>query len=91
MLRFVLADLDFNGTTLTLELNAELVTISANITIPVYNDGVPEEEEGFVVLLGVLEEDLDSNDVGFVDVLNPILLVRLNEGGMMTFCAFSQL
>ena len=75
------ADLDFNGTTLTLELKAELAAIPADIAIPVYSDGVPEGVEGFVVLLGVLREDLDARDVGFVDVLSPIVLVRLEEGG----------
>ncbi len=78
---FLHADLDFNGTTLTLELNAKLVTIVASVTLPVYSDGVPEGEEGFVLLLGVLEEDLVSDDLGFVDVLSPVVLVRLEEGG----------
>ena len=77
------ADLDFNATTLRLELNAELVTISANISIPVYSDGVPEQVEGFAVLLGVREGDLDDRDVGFVNVTSPILVVRLEEGGVV--------
>lgn len=75
------SDLDFNATILPLDLNLDLITIFANITIPVYNDGVPEDEEGFVVLFDVLEDKLDSDDVGFVDILTPILLVRLVEGG----------
>ena len=47
-----------------------------------YNDGVEEGEEGFVLLLGVSEDQLDSRDVGFVNVLSPVVLVRLVEGGM---------
>lgn len=62
-------------------MNAELVTTLVNVTISVYSDGVPESEEGFVLLFGVLDEDLDSDDVGFVNVLNPVILVRLEEGG----------
>ena len=77
--------MDYNGTTLFLELNAELVTIIANITVPVYNDGVTEGEEGFVLLLGVSEDQLDSRDVGYVNVLNPVVLVRLMEGGMAIY------
>ena len=60
----------------------ELVTIYANITVPIYNDGVAEGDEGFVVLLGVVEDDLDRRDIGFVDILTPTVLVRLREGGM---------
>ena len=66
-----------------MELSLQLVTISANITIPVYNDGVSEDEEGFVVLLGVLEEELEEEDRGFVEVLSPAIVVRLGEGGKL--------
>ena len=73
--------MDFNATSLSLNLNAELVDFNAAITVSVYNDGVAENEEGFVILLGVLPEELDNRDVGFVDVLTPVLLVRLQQGG----------
>ena len=78
---FPLPDLDFNATSLSLNLNAELVDFNAAITVSVYNDGVAENEEGFVILLGVLQEELDGRDVGFVDVLTPVVLVRLQQGG----------
>ena len=64
-----------------MDLNLELITIIENITIPVYSDGVSEDEEGFVVLLGVLQEELVDEDKGFVDVLTPAIVVRLGEGG----------
>ena len=82
-LHFILfhADLDFNATNLSLNLNAELVDFNASITVTVYNDGVAEGEEGFVILFGVLQEELDDRDVGFVDVLTPVVLVRLQQGG----------
>ena len=48
-----------------------------------YNDGVSEDEEGFVVLLGVLEEELEEEDRGFVEVLSPAIVVRLGEGGRL--------
>ena len=66
-----------------MELSLQLFPISANITIPVYNDGVSEDEEGFVVLLGVLEEELEEEDRGFVEVLSPAIVVRLGEGGKL--------
>ena len=58
------------------------MTFIANITVYVYNDGVAEGEEGFVILLGVQQEELDARDVGFVDVLTPVVLVRLQQGGI---------
>ena len=73
--------MDFNASSLSLNLNAELVDFNAAITVSVYNDGVAENEEGFVILFGVLQEQLDGRDVGFVDVLTPVLLVRLQQGG----------
>ena len=73
--------MDFNATSLSLNLNAELVDFNAAITVSVYNDGVAENEEGFVILLGVLQEELDNRDLGFVNVLSPVLLVRLQQGG----------
>ena len=71
-----------------MELSLQLVPISANITIPVYNDGVSEDEEGFVVLLGVLEEELEEEDRGFVEVLSPVIVVRLGEGGRWNTVSF---
>ena len=58
-----------------------LTTFTATVSISVYNDGVPEEEEGFVVLIGVSEEDLDERDVGNVDVRSPVVLVRVLDSG----------
>ena len=78
---FAISDLDFNGTTQTLELLADLTARTATVTIPVYNDGTPEDEEGFVVLIGVFENDLDERDVGFVNILDPVALVRLLDSG----------
>ena len=51
------------------------------IDITVYNDGVPEDEEGFVVLIGFNVEDLDVRDRGFVDLLDQYVLVRLLPAG----------
>ena len=79
------ADLDFSGTTQTLEFAAgEVDPLTTTITIPVYNDGTLEEEEGLVLLIGVFEEDLDQNDRGFVEVLDPVVLVRLLDSGKIS-------
>ena len=75
------ADLDFNGTAQTLELVGNLSSLTATLSISVYNDGEREEEEGFVVLIGVSEEELDQRDVGYVEVLNPTVLVRVLDSG----------
>ena len=34
-----------------------------------------------MVLIGVFEDDLDQRDVGFVDVVDPVVLVRLLDSG----------
>ena len=56
------------------------VSTFVNISIPVYSDGVQESEEGFVILMVVSREDLDERDVGFVNVLDQVVLVRVLEG-----------
>ena len=71
--------MDFNATGLSLELSTE--QDSGTTTFQVYNDGEAEGEEGFVILLNVLQEELDRRDVGFVEVLTPVILVRLQQGG----------
>ena len=64
-----------------MEFTADLVDFSKAVSISLYSDGVPEGEEGFVVLLGVLQEELDAADMGFVVVLNQVVLVRIQDGG----------
>lgn len=65
---------------MTSELRAELdVSTFVNVSIAVYSDGVEESEEGFVIVMVVSQEGLDEQDVGFVDVLDQVVLVRLLE------------
>ena len=52
---------------------------------PVYQDGVDEEIEGFVVFLEVLESELDERDVGQVNLTRPAYLVRINPSGMYIY------
>ena len=47
----------------------------------VYEDGVAEEVEGFVLFLEVLESELDERDVGQVDLARAAYLVRINQSG----------
>lgn len=77
---FLHADLDFNGTLQTLEFTADLAPSTQRVSISLYSDGVvEEEEEGFVVLLGV--DGLDERDNGSVSVLQQALLITLKDGG----------
>ena len=75
------SDLDFNGTLQTVEFTADMVPFSETAVVSLYNDGAPEGEEGFVVLLGVFDGDLDEEDRNFVQVVNQVLQVRLVDGG----------
>ena len=80
------AVVDFNGTVQTIEVVTGTTSspASAEVSISVYNDGIPEGEEGFVVVLYVAEGKLDERDVGFVNVEDSVLLVRMKEGGKNT-------
>lgn len=66
-------------------MRVELLTTSSpfnfTVSISVYNDGVPEGDEGFVILIGVIEKDLNDMDIGRIDVLYPVVLVRLLQAG----------
>lgn len=81
----VLADLDFNGTAQTLEFTADVTPSTERVSISLYRDGVPEEEEGFVVLFGVTENVRDSRDSGFVNVVNGAVLISTSDGGKKHF------
>ena len=60
---------------------ADLTPQTVSVSIPVYNDGTSEEEEGFALLIGVFEGDLDQRDVGSVEVLEPVVVVALLDSG----------
>ena len=77
-------DLDFDGTLRKVALNARGTTDPAIvvISVPVYNDGVREGDEGFAVIMAIAREELDSRDVRFVDLSDPVIVVQLQDGGM---------
>ena len=78
-----LAVFDFYGRVLALEFapGSTSTPSSAELSISVYNDGVPEGEEGFAIVLYVAEGELDARDVGFVNVEDSVVIIRLREGG----------
>ena len=65
-------------------LNARGATDPAtvDISVPVFNDGVREGDEGFAVIMAIAREELDSRDVRFVDLSDPVIVVQLLDGGM---------
>ena len=63
-----------------MEFTADLAPFSETLTISLYSDGVAEGEEGFVVLLGVFQDDLDDGDKNAVEVEDQVVLVRLLDG-----------
>ena len=52
------------------------------ILLNAYEDGVPEEAEGFVLYVDLLESELNSRDVGQVNLSRNAYLVRINESGI---------
>ena len=51
------------------------------IVIPIYDDGVPEDVEGFVIFLEIMESELDPRDVGQVNLTRSSHLVIINPSG----------
>ena len=52
-----------------------------DITLDAYLDGLPEELEGFVLYLDVIESELDPRDVGQVNLSRSVYLVVINQSG----------
>ena len=51
-------------------------------SLPVYEDGLDENVEGFVLYLDVSESEVDTRDVGQVDLNRVALLVTINQSGL---------
>ena len=49
-----------------------------------YSDGIPEQREGLVLLLEIVESELDPRDVGNVSLSRSAYLVRINDTGIST-------
>ena len=74
-------DYDSINTTLRLEVGGLL--FPEIIFLKAYEDGVAEEVEGFVLYLDLVESELDSRDVGFVNISRNAYLIRINESGIV--------
>ena len=81
-----LADLDFNGTLQIVEFTADQAPLTERVTISLYSDGVAEEGgEGFLVLFGVDQDELDMRDRGSVELQQQAVLVSLQDGGKCNY------
>ena len=63
-------------------LTSELVQL---FFIEPYADGVPEDLEGFVLFVELLESELDPRDVGYVSLARSAHLVRINDTGILKY------
>ncbi len=63
-----------------LQLSVENTSIPVSVSISVFNDGVREGDEGFVVVLVVPEEGLAEEDVGFVNISTQVIVISLRDG-----------
>ncbi len=70
-----------------MEFRADLAPFSLRVFLSLYSDGVAEGEEGFLVLIGIVQDQLDERDRGSVDLLQQALLVSLRDGGGECTCA----
>ena len=50
-----------------------------------FPDGIPEQMEGFVLFLEIIESELDPRDVGNVSLSRSAYLVRINDSGMFGY------
>lgn len=75
--------IDFDGATQTVlvDANDRQGPISAEASITVFNDGVSEGEEGFIVLFRVEGSELEREDAGYVDIVRAAFAVVLLDGG----------
>ena len=48
-------------------------------------DGIPEQTEGFVLFLEIIESELDPRDVGNVSLSRSVYLVRINDSGIFDY------
>ncbi len=64
-----------------LQLSVENTSIPVSVSISVFNDGVREGDEGFVVILVAPEERLAEEDVGFVRFSTQVIVISLRDGG----------
>ncbi len=64
-----------------LRLSVENTSIPVSVSISVFNDGVREGDEGFVVVLIVPEEGLAEEDVRFVNISTQVIVISLRDGG----------
>jgi hypothetical protein len=61
-----------------------LVRVPPPLGILAYIDGLPEEVEGLVVYLDLVESELDPRDVGQVALERSTYLIRINQSSMCT-------
>ena len=73
-----LAEYDYRPYDMTLNLT---VGVNQYFFIEPYADGVPEDLEGFVLFVELLESELDSRDVGYVTLPRSTYIVRINDTG----------
>ena len=83
-----LAEYDYQPYVMRHNLTSELVQF---FFIEPYADGVPEDLEGFVLFVELLESELDPRDVGYVSLPRSAHLVRINDTGILISTLFYNL
>lgn len=67
--------------TLSLSFTSQVVHYD-ELFFDAYLDGIPEELEGFVLYLELIESELDPRDVGHVNLSQSVYLIIINQSGM---------
>ena len=73
---------DYESINSTLSVFAGGTFAPVYVNLNAYEDGSAEEVEGFVIVLSLLDTELDSRDVGQVNISRSIYLIRINQSGI---------
>ena len=57
-----------------------------SLSLNAYQDGVAEQQEGFILYLEIVESELDPRDVGNVSISRSAYLIRINQSGAIVLC-----
>ena len=79
------AAFDYNNTVQVIPFpgGGVLPDLHQYFVLPIYEDGLEEDTEGFVLYVDIVESQLDPRDVGQIDLARTAYLVTINQSGIL--------